>query len=117
MSLSSSRVGYRHRCTIQRNGSGTDAWGDSNDPGWTNHLTGVPCRAWTNGGAEPIDDERTAVVVDNRISVAIGTDLTERDRIASVTDQAGATIFEGPLSVEAILRHTDHLEVLVKRIR
>jgi hypothetical protein len=117
MSLSSSRVGYRHRCVIERNGAGTDAWGDSNSPGWATHLSAVPCRAWTNGGTEPVNDERTAVVEDRRISLVIGTDVTERDRIASVTDQGGNTIFEGPMTIEAVLRHTDHLEVLVERVR
>lgn len=117
MTLSSSRVGYRHRCLVLRDNSGTDNWGDSTGPGWIPHLSDVPCRAWTNGGAEPVDDERTAVVEDRRVSLAIGTDITERDRVGQVTDQAGNTIFEGPMTVEAILRHTDHLEVLLKRVR
>lgn len=117
MSLSSSRVGYRHRCVIERNGATTDNWGDSTGPGWAPHLSDVPCRAWTTGGSEPVDDNRTVVIEDRRISMSIGTDITEKDQVQSVTDLAGNIIFDGPMTVEAILRHTDHLEVLVKRIR
>lgn len=116
MSLSSSRVGYRHRCTIQRDSATVDDWGDSSGPGWANHLTDVPCRAWTNGGAEPVDDEVVAVIEDRRISMSLGTDITEKDQVVSVTER-GDVIFDGPMTVEAVLRHTDHLEVLVKRIR
>lgn len=117
MSLSSSRVGYRHRAVFQRDGATVDDWGDSTGPGWATHLTGIPCRAWTNGGQEPVTDDRTAVIEDRRISVPISTDVTEQDRVEKVTDTAGNTIFEGPMEIEAVLRHTDHLELLVKRIR
>lgn len=117
MSLSSSRVGYRHRTTIQRDTGTVDNWGDQTGPNWTDHLPDVPCRAWTNGGIESVEDDRTAVIEDRRISLPIGTDITEKDRVTSVTDTAGNTIFDGPMGVEAVLRHTDHLEVLVKRIR
>lgn len=117
MSLSSSRVGYRHRATVERDGANVDQWGDSTGPGWTTHLDAVPCRAWTNGGQEPVNDDRTVVIEDRRISMSLGLDITEQDRILSVTDPAGNTVFDGPMTIESVLRHTDHLELLVKRVR
>lgn len=120
MSLSSSRVGYKHRCTIQVNAAaegGTDEWGDPIDPAWTDHLVNVPCRAWTNGATEPVDDNRTVVMEDRRISVGLSTDVTEQHRVLEVTDRWGNLIFDGPMSVEGALRHTDHLELMVERIR
>lgn len=117
MSLSSSRVGYRHRVTVLRDTGTRDSWGDPTGPAWVEALADVPCRAWTNGGREPIADDRVAVVEDRRISVALGTDITEADRVSAVTDAAGREVFDGPMSVSVVLRHSDHQELLVERVR
>lgn len=119
MTLSSSRVAYRHRCTIERdaNQSGTDQWGNPTEPGWQSHLADQPCRAWTEAAREPVDDHTNVVLEDRRVSLAVGTDVTEADRVASVTDKAGTTIFEGPMGIEGITRFPDHLELLLERIR
>ena len=117
MSLSSSRVGYRHRCTIERDEAEPDgAWGGPGTPDWQTHIADLPCRAWTATANEQTDDRRTAVVVQRRISIAVGTDVTERDRVASVTDR-GNTLYEGPMDIEGILRYPDHWELILELIR
>lgn len=118
MSLLSSRVGLRHLCAIERdvNAGGSDAWGGSPSPDWQAHLT-VACNAWTNAGREMVEADRTAVVEDRRASVPLGTDVTEGDRVASVTTRTGALLFEGPMNVQAVLRFEDHLELILERVR
>jgi hypothetical protein len=118
MSLVSSRVALRHQCTIERDTSvGPDSWGQSGEPNWVRHLINIPCRAWTDAAREPVDDTKTVVMEDRRVIVEIGTDVTERDRVASVTNPAGTVIFEGPINIEGVQRYPDHLELLLERIR
>ena len=48
MSLASSRVGLKHRCTIQRKSIVSDGGGGHTEA-WADHLVDVPCRAWSDG--------------------------------------------------------------------
>lgn len=118
MTLVDTRVGLQHRCTIERdaNASTEDSWGHSLPPDWEMHLQDVPCRAWVNSGREPVDSDRTIVVIDARVIVPLGTDVTERDRVATITVR-GAELFEGPMGIEAVTRHREHLELSLQRIR
>jgi hypothetical protein len=119
MTLSSCRVGYRHRCTIERdaNLASEDGWGDQDSPDWKAHLEDVPCRATVDASREPVNEENTAVIEDRRVSVALGTDVTTRDRVGAVTDRKGNTIYEGPSGIEGILTYPDHLELILERIK
>lgn len=118
MSLIGSRVGLRHLCEIERDATAdsSDSWGDSPTPEWQS-LAIVPCNAWTNAGRELTASDRTAVLEDRRASVPLGTDVTERDRVAQVTTKGGAVVFEGPMNVEAVLHMDDHLELVLERVR
>ncbi|MGH3029271.1 MAG: hypothetical protein ACRDNE_00615 [Gaiellaceae bacterium] len=118
MSLIASRVGLRHHCTIERDSAArTDDWGNPAPPSWSRHLIDVPCRAWTEAAREPIDDAKTVAFEDRRLALELGTDLTESDQVAAVTDHKGKVIFEGPMSIEGILNFADHTELLLERIR
>lgn len=119
MTLSSSRVGYRHRLTIERDANleSEDGWGDQETPEWKPHLEDVPCRAWTESSREPVNEENTAVLEGRRVSVAVGTDVTARDRIGDVVDRKGNVIYEGPSGIEGILTYPDHLEIVLERIK
>lgn len=118
MSLTSSRVGLKHRVTVQRNAGGTtDDWGNPSADAWADYLIDLPCRAWTNAAKEPVDDTTSVVTEDRRLSVAPGADITETDRVRSVTDANGSEIFEGPMDIEGVLRYPDHLELVLERIR
>jgi hypothetical protein len=120
MSLVTSRVGLRHRCTIERDlngGDDVDEWGNPVDSDWQPHLTAIPCRAWTNATREPVDDETAVLVEDRRVTVGLGTDVSESDRVASITDASGNEIFDGPMDIEGVLRFTDHIELVLERVR
>lgn len=120
MSLVTSRVGLRHLCTIQRDANaddGVDDYGNPYSADWQPHLEAIPCRAWTNAAREPIDDETSVVLEDRRLTISLGTDVAETDRVLSVTDKAGNEIFDGPMDIEGVLRFTDHIELVLERIR
>lgn len=122
MSVLSSRVSLTHRLTVQRDQSLTgtdDGWGNPDVPNFVDYLTDVPCRAWTAAGPRPGTENVgvAAVVVDTgiRAHVPLGTDVTEKDRVASISHR-GAVIFPGPLDVEAVLTYPDHLELVLRRV-
>lgn len=106
-----------HRCTIERDQAGADGWGGTATPDWQEHLADVPCRtAGPNVGREAVTDERTVVVVDQRLLVPLGTDVTERDRLGDVTSR-GTVILPGPVGIEAVLRRSTHLELVLTELR
>lgn len=115
MSLVSSRVSLIHRCTILRNEGHADEWG-SLTMSWEDHLANVPCRAWVDAGREPVDVDRTAVFIDRRVIVPLGTDVIESDMVASVTFR-GDELLDGPMGIEAVLAYSDHLELMLQRVR
>lgn len=116
MSLISSRVSLKHRCTIERNVTvAANAWGNAAAPVWQTNLSDLPCRLWTTAGREVVDATTTVVVEDMRLIVALNTDITEEDRIANVTYR-GDTIAVGPIGIRAVMRHQDHLEIVLVRV-
>lgn len=118
MSLVGSRLSLIHRCTIERaaNAASLDSWNTPDPPDWQPHLEGVPCRSWVTAGREIVTDKSTLTVVeDARLIVSLGTDVTEGDRIASVTYRGG-TIQDGPLGIRAVLAHRDHIELVLAKV-
>lgn len=116
MSLVSSRLSLKHLCTIERNTTATlDGWGNPAPPSYQPNLTNLPCRAWTTAGHETFDATTTVVIEEMHLLVASDTDVTEQDRIASVSYR-GAAILAGPIGIRAVLRHQDHIELLLTRI-
>jgi hypothetical protein len=83
---------------------------------WADHLTDVPCRAWSDARRDGELDQggKVTVVEDRRIIVGLGVDVTESDRVGEVTDR-GRVILDGPMLISAIGRHTDHLDLFVAR--
>jgi len=116
VSLISSRVALRHRCTIERDAASTDTWGNPDTPDWQAHLADVPCRVIVDAGREPVDSDRTVVVVDLRLIVPLSTDVTEQDRVSEIVER-GSDYTDGPLGIEAVLRRRTHLELLLRRLR
>lgn len=116
MNLIASRLALTQRCTIERDVAGADAWSGKGEPEWTPIATDLPCRAWTDAGREAVSAERTVAVIDRRVIVPAGTDVTEHDRIASVTER-GTEVFEGPMDIEAVLVWPEHIELVLVRTR
>jgi len=118
------RIALRELCTIERDSalSTPSAWNAPSTPSWSNHLAAVPCRSWagsSGGGAgsgESVTTARTAVLLDRRVVVPLGTDVTEADRVASITYR-GTELLDGPMLIEAVVNRTDHLELILKRVR
>lgn len=111
-----------HFVTVQRNtASGTDSWGNPVAPVFTTHIADVACLAFvrtarSEQGREIIDGDKTVVIEDRRVLVALGTDVTTDDRLGDVTDAAGAVVFAGPLGIEAVDRRVSYLELAVESI-
>lgn len=116
MSLITSRLSLTQRCTIERdaNAGNDDSWGEGNaTPDWQPHITDLPCRAWATGGTETVTRTDTiAAIGDVTVIVPLGTDVTEQDRVASVTFR-GDTIQQGPLGIRAINSRRDYLELIL----
>jgi hypothetical protein len=115
MSLIASRLNLTQRCTIQRDASApaSDDWSPPADPDWQDHLTDQPCRSWASAGSEAVNDSTNVVVVeDARLLLPLGTDVTARDRVTSVTYRGG-TVQDGPLGIRAVLTHRDHIELVL----
>ena len=118
MSLAATRLAYRNfRCEIQRDtGSVPDAGGQPGPPDWQPIAEHVPCRPWTSRAEEPADAAKSFVVEQRRVSLALGTDVTERDRIGDITTVQGATFFAGPHNILGVLRYTDHIELELEAV-
>jgi hypothetical protein len=118
MSLVTSRVALRYRCTIERQTAAPrDAWNQKPAPAeWQPHLTDVPCRYWVTTGSERVSGGETIVsVVEAHVIVPLATDVTTRDRVASVTYRGG-NIQEQPQQVRAVITRADHLELLLTKV-
>lgn len=106
----------RHRAVIERDAGGADTdWNTAPAPSWATLAT-VKCFVWSKTRRERVDDEKTAVIEDLRCIVPLSTDVTERDRLASVTDRQGVTILSGPLRIEGVQRVHTHLELTLERV-
>lgn len=117
MSLIGSGLSAPHRATIERNaaaGVGSDGWADT--PDWEPHITELPCWLQSTIGHEAVIDKSTVTAIEDlRLFTALGADVTERDRLGDVTDRC-TQILAGPVSIRAVLRHKDHLEIVLVRI-
>lgn len=114
MSSTDIRLSLIHLATIQRGAAETDSWNVEGDPTWSDHLVDLPCFAWATAGRETVANSNTPVVVEDwRMIVQLGTDVTENDRVALVTDR-GDTVIAGA-QIRSVLRNEDHLELLLVR--
>jgi hypothetical protein len=118
VSLVSTRLALTQRCTIERdaNAATAGAWGTPSAPDWQSHITDVPCRVWATTGSETVANGTTVTPVEDvRVIVPLGTDVTDADRIASVTYRGG-TAQDGPLGIRAMLARRDHLELVLVKV-
>lgn len=108
----------RHRAEIESDGAtGSTDWNTPPVPVWASHLIGVKCFVWTrpSGRQESVDTDKTVVIEDLRCVMPLATDVTERDRIASIKDRRGVVILSGPLRIEGVQRVQTHLELMLER--
>ena len=115
--MSGARGSMTMRCTIERN-SVSVLVDDYNNPVPAEFVplaADVPCRAWVKAGRTIIDGEKSVVIEDRRVLLPLTTDVTEADRISSITDRLGNAIF-GPVRIDHIGTTKDHLELLVTEV-
>lgn len=106
------------RAVIERDTAvGTDGYNQQTKPNWQPHLSDVPCFAWTKRGFAIVDGEKQAVMIEMMMMVPNGTDVTDKDRIASVKDRRGTIQFQGPLAIHAVLPKQHHQQLLLKRVK
>jgi hypothetical protein len=105
------------RCTFERDqNDGTLDDGAVKAADWQTHLEDVPCRAWVTQGDEQVADGVSVVPAATfHIAVSADTDVTEGDRVASVT-YYGETSQDGPLGVRALLRRRNHIELVCTKV-
>ena len=96
---------FVHTCTIQRHDGSTNALNELDPDGFADHLTAVDCRFKDNDVREP--NPRAALVLTSTYMLFLpaGTDVTEADRISTVTTPDG--IITGPFSIERVLNRRD----------
>lgn len=116
MSLISSGVSLIHRCTIERdaNAGTDDGWGNPLPPDWQEHVTDLRCRGWTARTETTTHSGTVTVLIEVRLIVPLGTDVTLHDRVAGISER-GRMIFAGPLAVHAVLERRDHLELVLSK--
>lgn len=118
MSLTTIALLCTHRTTVQRdaNAGTLNAAGAQASPAWSDHLVGLPCRAWTSAGREQLDATTSVVIEDMRAIVQLGTDVTEQDRLNGVVDEYGNEVISGLVGIRAVITRADHLELILVRI-
>lgn len=106
------------RAAVERNtATGTDAWGGPAVPSFTALHAALPCFVWSRSARETVDGQKTAIIEDLRIMVALGADLAEGDEITAVSDAAGTVIIPGRLKIEGAVQFKhNHLEASLQRI-
>lgn len=112
MSLTSSRVGLTHRCTVERRTLVSDGGGGQTET-WVDAVTDLPCRAWLEASRVEAVGDRVAEVEDRRVVVPVGTDVQPGDRV-TVTLRGEA--FMSAMPVSSVGRRTDHLEIVCREV-
>lgn len=104
-----------HRCTIQRDAkhaTNLDEWGNDEPPVWGDAVTqtGISCRYWYDDAATIMDGEKRIMSAARYVLLPIDTDVTEDDRVSTITDRRGRVLVEGPLRIDSLGAHElDHL--------
>lgn len=94
-----------HTCTIQRHSEAVNALNEPVSTGWASHLTAVACRFKDNDVREPNQQAAAVLASSYVIYLPAGTDVTEADRISTVTTPDG--VVTGPFSIERVLTRRD----------
>ena len=103
------------RMYIERNAAAKNTYQHRSEPDWTAIAT-VPCYTWITGAGVRFSADMTKEKTDIRSIVPKGTDITEDDRVAKVTDRQGVELFGVMYLDAAPLRRSDHFEVRLRAI-
>lgn len=77
----------------------------------------IPCFMWSTARREVTQTTRTAVIEDLRIMFPNGTDVTERDRVAQVTNRKGDVLYAGPYYLQAVRQKEGFIEAALELVK
>jgi hypothetical protein len=115
------------RASVERKTSASDGGGGYTDT-WSALVENLPCRVYAlktriggitgaiggeqvvSAGAGTRTRELLAALVPK------GTDVTEGDRLTSITDRQGNVAFRGPVLVDSVGEYPDHIRLTVRRM-
>jgi len=113
-------MGARQRMTmralIERNYASKDPYGQPGPPDWQIIGIDIPCYAWHGTVAARrtvIGDQQTVMFGMPGAIFPFNTDISEKDRIRSITDRLGNELFS-MMYIDAIQRRRDHLGVRLR---
>lgn len=121
LTSSNARQRMTQRATLERDSAAQatatkDPFGGKLVPAWTTVAHAVPCWCWSEQRSESVDTARTVVTEGLRIMFPLGTDVTERDRVAVVKDRAGQVVQQGPFGLGGVVRLNGHLEATMQLV-
>jgi len=114
------RLIEQHEIAIERATAVPDEFGGELDPLWALHAT-LPGLFWwwpTHGAGRFVEEatpQRSVDITGGGCLFPLGTDVTELDRIATVSDPDKNLEVEGPLRIVSLRELPTHLELSVER--
>jgi hypothetical protein len=108
---------------FERQRATADASGGIRKRDWT-LLSKTECRLWWWKGSKSSDKspsaqfarpQATIDVTGGDMMLPLGTDVTEEDRLARVTDEEGNVREEGPFRIVAVNTYETHIELSLER--
>lgn len=120
MTATAVRARMVHRATVERNTqTDTNPHGHRGPAEW--EPVGDPIACFLYYGSKPresVQVERTVIVEPTMLIAPIGTDVTERDRINTVTDRAGVVVLAGVHNIRAVRNvRRSHVEIVLEGAR
>jgi hypothetical protein len=108
----SARQKMTMRAVFQKNQASVDPYGHDMPPAWVTVNPKLPCYVW-DGSARTVFG--TTIIEAGTLTaiVPLRTDISIDDRISSVLDRNGQTLF-GTMRIDSVSRKKDHLEVSLK---
>lgn len=101
------------RATVQRNAAIDDGYGQKGPPIWEVLATNVACYVWSRKRRNEIGDKMMSVVEEPGMVAPLSTDVTEDDRILTVTDRRGNQLFD-TMYINSVARRKRHLELRLR---
>lgn len=102
-----------YRARVERGiSSGLDDFGHPLPPDWGILFLEMPCMVMRNSTTE-LNGDVTVVKDELSIDFPRAFAVTERDRIAAVTDRLGAVYQTGPLNILSVAEHANFKHALL----
>lgn len=103
------------RTEVQRVTRSSDSGGGFDDS-WAVVDSSVPCYAWPVSTRELVSSARPEVEHIRTVLVPPSTDVTEGDRLTSVTRKNGTVLYDGPLMVTGVSEYTDYFRLTTRKV-